>query len=62
MPVQPLERIGDYLTLKEAARLKRCSSVALYTYLNRNKEVSRQTVGRTILVRLVDLESYNPRG
>ncbi len=57
MPVEQLERVGKYITLKEAARLKGTSPNALYLYL-RNKQIAVVKVGQTILVAPEQVAGY----
>ncbi len=49
MPVEQLERIGQFITLKEAARLKGTTTNALYLWM-RNRGIAVAKVGSTILV------------
>ena len=57
-----LEHIGELRTLKEAARLRGCSTNAL-TIAVKRKEIPHFRVGKSILVRLSDVDArYRPRG
>lgn len=57
---QPIERFGDYLTLKEASRLKKVHPNTLYQWLEYQK-VPVVRAGRTILVSLSNIADYQPR-
>ena len=59
MAVAQMERIGEYVTLREAARLKGATPNALYLYL-RSKQVPCSRVGRTIVVHQADIVGYTP--
>lgn len=61
MPIEQLERVGEFVTLKEAARAKGTSVNALYMWLRWN-QVPYRKIGRTIVVRQVDIVAYRPRG
>lgn len=61
MSVNQLEKIGEYITVREAARLKGSTPNALYRWLC-NKDIPRSKVGRAIVVRLSDIVEYTPRG
>jgi excisionase family DNA binding protein len=60
MVVEQLERIGELLTVKEAARIKGCTVDALYMAI-RHKGYKHYRVGHQILVRIEDLASYRAR-
>ncbi len=50
MGTEQLERIGDYMTIREAARVKGTTPNALYLWLYRSgKPISR--VGKSLVVR-----------
>lgn len=49
------------VTASEAARLKGTTVDALRLWLKRHPEVPRQAIGRVIVVRYSELDSYNPR-
>jgi excisionase family DNA binding protein len=61
MVVEQLERIGELLTVKEAARIKGCTVDALYMAI-RHKGLNHYRVGHQILVRIDDLAPYRARG
>jgi hypothetical protein len=61
MSVAQLERVGEYITIREAARIKGCSSNAFYLYLLRNDRAPRSKVGQTTVVRLSDIVDYSPQ-
>jgi excisionase family DNA binding protein len=60
MAVEQLERIGQYMTVREAARIKGTSVEALYQAIHL-KNLPHSRIGRQILVRLEDLASYEAR-
>ena len=57
---EKIVRVGDSLTLEEAARIKGVNIPTLYRWLYRNG-VSCRRVGRSLLVRETDIEKYIPR-
>lgn len=58
--VTKLEQIGEWLTLREAARQLGTSKNALYIWLRKNdKSVTR--VGHAIVVRREDIAGYEAR-
>ena len=57
MPVETLERVGKYLTLKEAARLKGTTTNALYLYL-RTRGIAVVKLGQTILISPEQVAGY----
>ncbi len=57
MPVEQLERVGSYITLKEASRLKGTTVNALYLWM-RNQGISVVKVGSTILVAPEQISAY----
>lgn len=61
MSVSQLDHIGEYLTLREAARIKGASPNALYRWIC-SRDIPRSKVGRAILVRPSDIVAYTPRG
>ncbi|HEX4203157.1 MAG TPA: helix-turn-helix domain-containing protein [Ktedonobacteraceae bacterium] len=61
MSARQLDQVGEYMTIREAARLKGATPNALYLWL-KSRQVPCSKVGRTIVVRLVDIVSYTPRG
>jgi hypothetical protein len=58
MPVSQLEKDGSYCTLKEAARLKQTTVMALYQYL-RNRGIAVVKIGNVILVAPEQIEGYS---
>lgn len=60
MPTQQIERIGDFMTMREAAKLKGCTPNALYLWLRYN-DVPQAKVGQTTIVRQSDIVGYTPR-
>ena len=60
MVVAQLERIGEYLTIREAARVKGTTEAALAKALHLYK-YPHANIGRTIVVRLQDIEAYKKR-
>jgi hypothetical protein len=59
--VAQLERIGEWMTLREAAKVKGTTEAALSKALHLYK-YPHAKIGRTIVVRLVDIEAYQKRG
>jgi excisionase family DNA binding protein len=60
MAVEQVERFGELVTLKEASRIKGCSTNTLFQWLMFNR-IPHKKVGQVILVRETDLEAYTPR-
>jgi len=61
MVIEQVERIGEWVTLKEAARMLGCSHNAVDLAV-RLKSIPHIKVGRSILVRQADIEvRYRPR-
>ncbi len=58
MSIEQLERIGSYMTIKEAAKRKSTTTNALYLWM-RNRGISVVKVGSTILVAPEQVEAYN---
>ncbi len=58
-PVHQIERIGEYLTLREASKVKGTTPNALYLWM-RDRRIPLSKVGRTILVRQSDIVEYEP--
>ncbi|EFH81635.1 helix-turn-helix domain-containing protein [Ktedonobacter racemifer] len=61
MAVNQLDRIGEFMTLREAARVKGSTPNALYRWLC-SKNIPHSKVGRAIVVRFSDIIAYTPRG
>lgn len=61
MSAQQIDRVGEYMTIREAARIKGATPNALYLW-RKSRQVPCSKVGRTIVVRLVDVVGYTPRG
>lgn len=61
MVTAQLERIGEYMTVREAAKEKGTSETALYQAI-RLKNLPHYRIGRQILVRQSDIISYQARG
>lgn len=60
MPVKQIDCVGEYITLREAARRKGSTPNALYLWL-RDRQVPLVKVGQTLLTRQVDIAGYTPR-
>ena len=59
--VTQLERVGEYMTIKEYARIKQVSEYAVQQYLQRNPQVRRYKIGFVNLVRESDMTGFVPR-
>ena len=61
MPVrtEKVQRIGEYITLQEAARIHGTNTNAIYQWLEYN-DVETIQVGRTLLVHQRYLKGYRP--
>ena len=56
-----LEQVGELLTLREASNQLGTTRNALYQWMRRNG-IECKAIGRTLLIRKVDLVAYSPRG
>lgn len=52
--------LGQYLTIAEAARLKGVRYDTLRMWLRNHPEIETKRVGSSIVVRLAELEKYEP--
>ena len=60
MQVTQLERVGEWMTIREAARVKGTTEAAFSKALHLYK-YPHAKIGRTIVVRLQDIEAYQKK-
>lgn len=61
MPVKQVDCVGEYITLREAARRKGSTPNAVYLWL-RGRQVPLVKFGQTLLTRQADIVGYTHRG